>query len=269
MQTKPSAVKRLALKHGLTLRQPRTLKDVAEQEALAALTPGVLVVAAYGLILPQAVLDIPRYGALNIHASLLPRWRGAAPIQRALLAGDRLTGVSIMQMDAGLDTGPVLLAESTQIGNEDTAGTLHDRLADLGARLITDALERLERHDLQPRAQDNSLATYAPKLAKSEARIDWRCSASDLQRRVRAFNPVPGCSARVRETEIKVWRATAGSGRDAPPGAVLQADPSGIVVACGQGSLQLTELQRPGGRRLAAVEFLRGFPIRTGECFQT
>ncbi len=268
MEPTASAVKKLALERGLPLRQPRSLKDPAEQDALSQISPDAVVVAAYGLILPQAVLDIPPNGALNIHASLLPRWRGAAPIQRALLAGDPVTGISIMQMEAGLDTGPVLLAESTPIGDQDTAGTLHERLAAMGARLITDALDRLERGELQARRQDDALATYAPKLAKTEARIDWRSPAMELHRRVRAFNPFPGCSSRLHEIEIKIWRATPLEGRTGSPGEVLNADASGVVVACGQGALALTELQRPGARRLSAAEFLRGFPVRAGECFQ-
>ncbi len=267
LESTASPVKKLALEHGIPLRQPRTLKDAEEQRAIAGVAPDVMVVAAYGLILPQAVLDIPVKGALNIHASLLPRWRGAAPIQRALLAGDQVTGISIMQMEAGLDTGPVLLAESTQIGEDDTAGTLHDRLAAMGARLIVEALDRLERGDLTPKPQDDSLATYAPKLAKTEARIDWRLPAAELHRRVRAFNPFPGCSSRVQDTEIKLWRAAPADGRGSP-GEVLRADASGVVVACGQGALALTELQRPGGKRLSAGEFQRGFPVRVGGCFQ-
>ncbi len=268
MESTASPVKKLALEHGVPLRQPRTLKDAEEQRALAEAAPEIMVVAAYGLLLPQAVLDIPLKGAINIHASLLPRWRGAAPIQRALLAGDRTTGISIMQMEAGLDTGPVLLSESTPITDEDTAGTLHDRLALMGARLVTDALGRLESGELHPTRQDDALATYAPKLAKAEARIDWRLSAVELHRRVRAFNPFPGCVSRLQDTELKIWRASLLERVSASPGQVLDADASGIVVSCGEGALAVQELQRPGGRRLSAGEFLRGFPVRIGECFQ-
>jgi methionyl-tRNA formyltransferase len=233
----------------------------------------VLVVAAYGLILPQAVLDLPRRGALNIHASLLPRWRGAAPIQRALLAGDLVSGVSIMQMDAGLDTGPVLLSEPVGIAPEETGGTLHDKLASLGARLIVTALEGLSRGAAQATPQPTEGVTYAHKIGKAEARIDWRRAAVEIERQIRAFNPFPGALARLRAEDIKVWRSTlvstalvsAGVGS---PGSIFRVDNEGIAVACGVGALRLTELQRAGGKRLSADAFLRGCAVAPGESFE-
>jgi methionyl-tRNA formyltransferase len=263
----PSPVKQAAARHGLPVRQPATLKAPEAQAELRALRPDALVVAAYGLILPQAVLDIPRLGAINIHASLLPRWRGAAPIQRALLAGDRETGISIMRMEAGLDTGPVLLHEAVAIGAEDTAGTLHDRLAALGARLVVEALQGLARGAIAATPQPAAGVTYAAKLEKHEARIDWSRPAAELERQVRAFNPFPGATARVRATEVKIWRAGVADGAG-EPGAVIALDPAGIVVACGSGALRLEELQRAGGKRLPAREFLRGFALAAGERFE-
>lgn len=262
----PSPVKRAATALGVEVLQPITLGDSAVQSRIRAARPDVLIVAAYGLILPQPLLDIPKHGALNIHASLLPRWRGAAPIQRAIMAGDSVTGVCIMQMDAGLDTGPVLLRAETPIGPEDTAGTLHDRLALLGATLLVDALRGLEQGIISPSPQASAGVTYAPKIAKSEARIDWARPALETGRQIRAFNPFPGAVARIRDTEIKVWRAgiLAGSG---VPGAVLRVGSEGIVVACGTAALELIELQRAGGKRLAAGELLHGFPIAVGERF--
>jgi methionyl-tRNA formyltransferase len=262
----PSPVKRAAARLGIPVLQPATMKTAEPQAALRALAPDALVVAAYGLILPQAILDIPRLGAVNIHASLLPRWRGAAPIQRALLAGDPETGISIMRMDAGLDTGPVLLREALAIRPDDTAGTLHDRLAVLGARLLVAALDGLARGTLQATPQPAAGVTYAAKLEKHEARIDWTHPAAEIERQVRAFNPVPGATARVRGTEIKLWHAAVVEG-DGEPGTVIAIDPAGIVVAAGAGALRLEALQRAGGKRLPAGEFLRGFPLAAGERF--
>jgi methionyl-tRNA formyltransferase len=248
--------------------QPPSLKDAAVQARLAELAPDALVVAAYGLILPQAVLDIPRLGALNVHASLLPRWRGAAPIERALLAGDPVTGVCIMQMDAGLDTGPVLLRDELPIAPEDTAGTLHDKLAALGARLVVAALDGLAAGTLRPTPQPAAGVTYAAKIARDETRLDWSRSANELARRVRAFDPAPGAGARVRGVELKIWRAAVVAARGAP-GAVVAAGAEGISVACGDGgALRLEELQRAGGRRLPAAAFLRGFPLAPGDRFE-
>jgi len=261
-----SAVKRAAAARGIPVLQPATLKTAAAQDELRALAPDALVVAAYGLILPQAVLDLPRLGAINIHASLLPRWRGAAPIQRALLAGDPETGISIMLMEAGLDTGPVLLSEAVPIRPEDTAGTLHDRLAMLGARLVVTALDGRVRGTLVATPQPVDGVTYAVKLEKHEARIDWTRPALEIERQVRAFNPVPGATARLRDTEVKIWQATPAVGAG-EPGAVIAVGAPGIVVAAGTGALRLETLQRAGGKRLPAREFLRGFPLAVGERF--
>jgi methionyl-tRNA formyltransferase len=262
-----SPVKQAAARRGIPVLQPPTLKDPAVQARLAELAPDALVVVAYGLILPQALLDIPRLGALNIHASLLPRWRGAAPIQRALLAGDPTTGVCIMQMDAGLDTGPVLLREALPITPADTAGTLRDRLAAVGARLIVAALDGLSRGALRPMPQPDEGVTYAAKIAKHETRLDWSRSAAEAERRVRAFDPAPGAAAHVRGVELKIWRAAVVEGRGAP-GAVIAADADGIVVACAEGALRLEALQRAGGRRLEAAAFLRGFALAPGDRFE-
>ena len=262
-----SPVKQAAARRGIPVLQPATLKAPPVQDELRALGPDALIVAAYGLILPQVVLDVPRLGAINIHASLLPRWRGAAPIQRALLAGDRETGISIMRMEAGLDTGPVLLREALPILPDDTAETLHDRLAALGAGLVVAALDGLAHEVLVATPQPVDGVTYAAKLDKQEARIDWTRPAVEIGRQVRAFNPVPGASARVRGTEIKVWQAAPADGTGAP-GAVIAIDPEGIVVAGGSGALRLESLQRAGGRRLSAREFLRGFPLAVGERFE-
>jgi methionyl-tRNA formyltransferase len=261
-------VKQAAQRRGVPVLQPPSLKDAAVQARLAELAPDALVVAAYGLILPQAVLDIPRLGALNVHASLLPRWRGAAPIERALLAGDPVTGVCIMQMDAGLDTGPVLLRDELPIAPEDTAGTLHDKLAALGARLVVAALDGLAAGTLRPTPQPAAGVTYAAKIARDETRLDWSRSANELARRVRAFDPAPGAGARVRGVELKIWRAAVVAARGAP-GAVVAAGAEGISVACGDGgALRLEELQRAGGRRLPAAAFLRGFPLAPGDRFE-
>ena len=264
LQPTASAVKRVAAELGVPVRQPLTLKDDAIQSELRALQPEAMIVAAYGLIVPQAVLDMPRRGCINIHASLLPRWRGAAPIQRAILAGDAETGICIMQMDAGLDTGPVLLREATPIGPQDTAKTLHDRLAAIGARLIVEALER----DLEPVPQDSAEATYAAKLDKKEAAIDWSDSAEAIDRRVRAFNPVPGAATTYAGAAIKIWSAAPGEPVAAPAGTVVAADRDGIVVACGGGgSVRVTELQRAGAKRLPAAAFLAGTALERGSRF--
>jgi len=224
------------------------------------------VVAAYGLILPRAILEIPRYGAVNIHASLLPRWRGAAPIQRAILAGDRETGISIMRMDEGLDTGPVLRQRSLPITEQDTAGTLHDRLAALGGALIVEVLDELETGGLSATAQPAEGVTYAAKLDRREFRLDWRVGAVGIDRLVRALNPSPGAATRIRGVELKIWKCGAAPGQG-EPGEVLRIDPDGVTVACGGGAVVLRELQRSGGKRLSAAEFLRGFPVSAGERF--
>jgi methionyl-tRNA formyltransferase len=266
MSLQASPVKQLALQHGLGVHQPPSLKSDEARLPIIEARADVMVVAAYGLILPQAVLDIPRLGCLNIHASLLPRWRGAAPIQRALLAGDVETGVTIMRMEAGLDTGPMLLKESLPIATADTAGSLHDKLAGLGARLIVEALARLERGGLHGENQPEDGVTYAAKLEKAEAALDWRQPAAQLDRAVRAFNPFPGATTQLDGQIIKVWTAepVAASGE---AGRILAVGSDGIVVACGDGALRLTELQKAGGKRLAAADFLRGFPLKPGQRF--
>jgi len=263
----PSPVKKLAAARGIQVDQPTSLRDARAQAELKRFGADVIVVAAYGLILPQPVLELSRYGAVNIHASLLPRWRGATPIQRALLAGDRDTGISIMQMDAGLDTGPVLMQEKIPILEDDTTGTLHDRLAELGAKLIVQALDALEAGGVNATPQPAEGVTYAAKLDGREARVDWRESAVSLNRRVRALNPSPGADARVRGLELKIWRCATSVGRG-EPGEILRVDPLGVRVACGEGILVITELQRSGGKRLPAAEFLRGFPLSAGERFE-
>jgi methionyl-tRNA formyltransferase len=258
-----SPVKALALASGIEVFQPQTLKDAAAQQRLRAFGAEAMIVVAYGLILPPPVLDLFRSGCINIHASLLPRWRGAAPIQRAILAGDTETGVCIMQMEAGLDTGPLLLAESLHIAEDDTAATLHDKLAALGARLIVNALERLP---LLPRPQPEEGVSYAAKIEKAEAWLDWRLPAVQLARQVRAFNPFPGAATRLRGSPIKIWQAEAMVASGAP-GAIVASDRHGIVVTCGQGALRLTELQKAGGKRLSVAHFLAGTSIVPGLSF--
>jgi methionyl-tRNA formyltransferase len=259
----PSAVKTLALEQRLDVYQPASLKHEETRARLAVLDADAMVVAAYGLILPEPVLNAARLGAINIHASLLPRWRGAAPIQRAILAGDLHTGISIMQMDKGLDTGPVFAAESVPIAAEDDSASLHDKLARTGARLIVATLAQLERGELSAQAQAAG-ATYAAKITKAEAEIDWSENAVSIERKVRAFSPLPGASTSIRGVAVKIWRAAAGPGEGAP-GTILQAGAQGIVVACGTGSLTVLELQRAGGKKLAAAQFLAGFPVSRGE----
>ena len=274
MKLQPSPVKQFAADHGIAVAQPRSLRldgkfpedAAAARTALDAAQADVMVVAAYGLILPQWVLDLPRLGCLNIHASLLPRWRGAAPIHRAIEAGDAETGVTIMQMDAGLDTGDMLLAERLPIAPDDTTATLHDKLAALGARMIVEALELAACGGLHPVPQPAEGVTYAHKIEKTEAAIDWSLPADAIARRIRAFDPFPGATARIGGETVKVWRAHAvmqGRGSVAP-GTVVALDEHGIGVACGQGRLEITQLQRAGGKRLAAADFLRGFPLQPG-----
>lgn len=271
MKSLMSPVKLLAQRNHIDVLQPATLKDPVAQERLRQTGADIMIVAAYGLILPQAVLDIPRLGALNIHASLLPRWRGAAPIQRAMLAGDRETGICIMRMDAGLDTGPVLMSEATPVSDTDTAQTLHDRLATLGARLVVRTLAEIEKGTLQAQPQPEQGVTYAHKINKAEAKIDWSEACDAVDRRIRAFSPFPGAHAVIRGVELKLWRAASQlaspSSPSVAPGQVLAAGPQGVVVACGEGVIRLLELQRPGGKRLAVADFLRGFSIVPGDRF--
>ena len=263
MKLHPSAVKQVALMHGIPVDQPEKLRSTAEQAALRAAAPDVLVVAAYGIILPQAVLDIPRFGCLNIHASLLPRWRGAAPIHRAIEAGDHETGITIMQMDAGLDTGDMLLVERVPIAEDATTGTLHDTLARLGGELLVDALCRLALKSLPATPQPVEGVTYAHKIDKAEARLDWRRPARELDRAVRAFDPFPGAVAALDGTPLKVWTALAESGGGVP-GEVLAADADGLCVACGEGVLRITLAQKPGGRRQPIGELLASVPVAVG-----
>jgi methionyl-tRNA formyltransferase len=264
MQLLPSAVKQLALQHGLPVLQPLTLKDASIQFELAAYAADVMVVAAYGLILPQAVLQLPRHGCLNIHASLLPRWRGAAPIQRAILAGDRETGITIMQMDAGLDTGDMLLKKSCPIAGQDNARTLHDKLAALGAQAIVEALRLLEQNRLKRMPQDNAQATYAAKLSKAEAQINWQDNAERIANAVRAYNPFPVASTTLNATLVKIWQTSVRDGTG-EPGTVLAVDRDGIVVACGQGALCLEVLQRPNAKAMNAAQFVQGFAVHPGD----
>ena len=249
----PSPVKQLALQHEIAVYQPQTLRDPAAQAELAALKPDLLVVVAYGLILPQVVLDIPRLGCINSHASLLPRWRGAAPIQRAIQAGDAESGVTVMQMEAGLDTGPMLLKVSTPISADDTGGSLHDRLAELGPPAVLQAIAGLAGGSLRGEVQDDSLATYAHKLNKDEALLDWSRPAVELERLIRAFNPWPICHSSLNGAPLKVLAAQLitepGEGRGAP-GEILAASKDGLTVACADGALRLTRLQLPGGKAL-------------------
>ncbi|SDT12468.1 methionyl-tRNA formyltransferase [Pseudomonas oryzae] len=248
-----SPVKQLAVANDIPVLQPATLRDPAAQAELAALQPDLLVVVAYGLILPQAVLDIPRLGCINSHASLLPRWRGAAPIQRAVQAGDAESGVTVMQMEAGLDTGPMLLKVSTPIGADDTGGSLHDRLAALGAAAVVAAIPQLAAGTLVGETQDDTLATYAHKLDKDEARLDWSRPADELERLVRAFNPWPICHTTLGEAALKVHSAELAQGQGAS-GEILEASRDGLTVACGAGALRLTRLQLPGGKPLAFAD---------------
>jgi methionyl-tRNA formyltransferase len=273
MKLQASAVKQVALAHGIAVAQPRSLRldgKFAEdaqcaQHAIAQAQADVMVVAAYGLILPQWTLDAPRWGCLNIHASLLPRWRGAAPIHRAIEAGDRQTGVTIMQMDAGLDTGDMLMHQTVDIDASDTTATLHDRLAQVGGALIVQALDDAQAGRLHPVQQPQAGVTYANKIEKSEAAIDWTLSAQVIAQRVRAFNPFPGATFQCGAEVVKVWQAQAlPQAASQAPGTVLQADARGVHVACGQGLVCLTELQRAGGKRLPAADFLRGFELQVG-----
>ncbi len=255
-----SPVKQYAEQQGIEVMQPVTLRDADVVSELEALRPDLLIVAAYGLILPQNVLEIPTHGCLNVHASVLPRWRGAAPIQAAILAGDATTGISLMAMTAGLDCGPVFHTAEVTIGDDEAAGDLHDRLASLGGATLVEHLDDIVAGKLVAVEQDESLATYAPKIQKQDAAIDWTLPAPELARRVRAYNPFPGAFFYAGETRIKVWRATAVN-NDAEPGAVMQSDRDGIVVACGAGALRLDELQLPGKRRAPAREFAGQFEL--------
>jgi len=275
MKLHASPVKAFAQEHGFDIAQPRSLRldgkfadDAAlARTALIAARPEVLVVAAYGLILPPWLLDLPRLGCLNIHASLLPRWRGAAPIHRAIEAGDAATGITIMQMDAGLDTGDMLLREALPIAGDDSTASLHDKLAPLGGRLIVEALELAACGGLVRRAQPAEGVSYAHKIDKAEAAIDWRDAAAVIERRLRAFDPFPGATATLGGQTIKCWRGRVVSGAGAP-GVVLAVGDDGVTVACGDAALRLTELQRAGGKRVPAAQFLQGQSIAAGMVFE-
>ncbi|MFI4922737.1 MAG: methionyl-tRNA formyltransferase [Burkholderiales bacterium] len=269
MKDTASAVKRLALSHGLKLQQPQTLKEPALIDELNRLSPDVMVVAAYGLILPKAVLKLPRFGCINIHASLLPKWRGATPIQHALLAGDTETGISIMQMEEGLDTGPVLLQTRLRIAADDTAQTLHDKLAQLGGETIVRTLRALEHGELQPQPQPQHGASYAGKLGKAEAHINWGKDAVQVERTVRAFNPNPGAYTTLNGETLKIWKARLEERMSGKPGEIVRVDRLGIVVACGTGAVRIEEVQKAGGQRLPVREFLSGFALKPGICFGT
>ena len=264
MQLMPSPVKQLALSRGIPVEQPLSLRNDEAQAMLRSYDLDVLVVVAYGLILPQAVLDMPRHGCLNIHASLLPRWRGAAPIHRAIEAGDSETGVCIMQMDAGLDTGGVVDEARLSILPTETTAQLHDRLAALGAERIVAVLQALaDGKTLAAQAQPEVGVTYAHKLEKAESLLDVSAPAELLDRKIRAYNPFPGAVLHVVGKPIKIWQASLVAGGGVP-GTVLAADDAGVVLACGDGALRLEVLQAPGGKRLPAAEFLRGHPLAVG-----
>lgn len=252
-----SPVKELALQHDIAVEQPVNFKTEESLNQLASYQADVMIVVAYGLLLPQSVLDIPRLGCINVHASLLPRWRGAAPIQRAIQAGDAESGVTIMQMEAGLDTGPMLLTASLPITEQDTGSSLHDKLAEQGAQLLVEALDKLADNQLSPTPQDGSLATYAHKLSKAEAQLDWQQSAQELVRTIRAFNSWPVAYSLIDENTVRIWQATVQHNpSNSKPGTILKTDGNGILVACGQDSLLLTELQLPGSRAMTAKDLL-------------
>jgi methionyl-tRNA formyltransferase len=263
LRSAPSAVKMLALGRGLEVFQPANLKEEGAIARIAAARPEILVVAAYGQILPPQALAIAPRGALNIHASLLPRWRGAAPIQRALLAGDRETGITIMQMDAGLDTGPLLARHTVAIAEDDDAQSLHDKLAALGAHAIVLAVSDVAAGRAGAVPQSDAGVSYARKISKEDAEIDWSRPNRDIERQVRALRPVPGARTHLLAEPVKVWRAHCVQGAGMP-GTVLEAGAGGVKVACGEAALMVTELQRAGATRLGAAVFLRGFPIQAG-----
>ena len=263
LKLKPSAVAEQAAQLGLAISKPLSLKSDDIQSILRTLEPDVMVVAAYGLLLPQAVLDIPNYGCVNIHGSLLPRWRGAAPVQRAIEAGDTETGIAIMQMDAGLDTGPVLLARPCLITSEETSGTLFEKLTAIGSAAIVEALQQLPTLRTMP--QQGEGATYAKKIDKSEARVDWTLSAEVIERRMRAFDPSPGCETTLEGDRLKIWRADCIVKESGPaPGTILGVTADRLTVQCGVDALNLVTVQKSGGKRMKIAEFLRGSTIQPG-----
>ncbi|QZA76601.1 methionyl-tRNA formyltransferase [Deefgea tanakiae] len=264
MKLTPSAVKMVALEQNLPIYQPEKLRTIEQQAPLMGIDADAMVVAAYGIILPQVILDLPRLGCLNIHASLLPRWRGAAPIQRAILAGDSVTGITIMQMDAGLDTGDMLSIHTTPITAQDNAQTLHDKLAAQGAQAIVQALANLDK--LASEVQPKDGVTYAEKLSKEEAQIDWSESATQLDLKIRAFNPFPSAQSALNGSMIKIWGATPVQD-SGTAGTIIEIDKEAITVACGNGALRITELQKSGGKRLSTTAFLAGTPLEVGMQF--
>ena len=264
MKLRMSPVKELAMAHGLTVAQPDNLKTGDARQPILDSQADVMVVAAYGLLLPQAVLDMPRLGCVNIHASLLPRWRGAAPIHRAIEAGDTETGITLMQMDKGLDTGAMLRRTALPILDTDTTGSLHDRLAELGAREIVALLPDLEAGRVAATPQDATGATYAAKIGKEDTRLVWRLTARELDRRIRAFNPFPGAWCLLDEAPLKIWRARPVAGHGVP-GQILDLDRQGIRLACGEGALEIVEVQKAGGKRLPVEAFLSGHELRSGQ----
>lgn len=262
----PSPVKQLALEHGIAVKQPLSLKDPQAQAELRELNADIMVVVAYGLLLPQAVLDSPRLGCINVHASLLPRWRGAAPIQRAIEAGDTESGVTIMQMDIGLDTGDMLVVNPCPIHPKDTGGALHDRLIAVGQPALLEALLQLQEGTTAPEAQDDSLSNYARKIDKTELCIDWQQPAEVLSRKVLAFNPFPVCYTLLGGERLKVWQAHAEvSTQTAAPGTITSVTDTAIIVACGEGQLCITQLQMPGKKALPVADVLRGYRQRFNE----
>lgn len=274
MKLQPSAVKKLALAHDIPVDQPVSLRidgkygEEAQRvyDRIQAIQSDVMVVVAYGLILPKAFLDLPAHGCLNIHASLLPRWRGAAPIQRAIEAGDAESGVAIMRMEEGLDTGPVLVMASTPITESDTAAVLHDRLAEMGGRLIIEALAKIADGTATYTPQDDSDAVYAKKLHREESVLDFNLSAQENVAKIRAFNPFPGCTAAYGDVTLKIWDARVeNTDAEQPAGRILSADASGVVVACGKGAIRFLTLQKPGAKRLPVAEFIKGFSFADGQ----
>lgn len=263
LKLKPSAVKQSAAKRRFAIAQPESLKNAAIEAQIAAINADAIVVAAYGLIIPPRILAMPRFGCINIHASLLPRWRGAAPVQRAILAGDALTGISIMQMDAGLDSGPILSRHEMPIDPDATAASLTEELATLGARAIVETLPRLERGELTAVAQDAAAASYAHKITKAEAQIDWNNDAATIARAVRAYNPFPGAATMFKHTGLKIWQAKVVDERGVA-GRILVAGRDGLLVACGTQALLIGELQQAGGKRVSAAAFVAGSGIQAG-----
>ena len=249
-----SPVKQFALKNGIDVWQPKTLKDAGIVRQIAQAEADLMIVAAYGLLLPQAVLDLPKRGCVNVHASLLPRWRGAAPVQAAILEGDEITGISLMQMEAGLDTGPVLASASIEIGADESAGDLQGRLATLGGELLAGHIAEILAGNVEPLPQDESQATYAGKIRKENAAIDWTRSASEISRMVRAYNPAPGARFDLDGEIVKCWRAEPVEEVPGPAGTIVAAGKDGVIVTCGEGALRLIEVQRPGKRRITAAE---------------